>query len=392
MKYLVAASLALFTACKESPTRIEVHAGAPPRTIRPQTVVLMVTPKIIKDFANPSASVAALFDRYAPFTAHAKETIVVFAVANSDHIIMYRGTSYWSDAIDWANLTDFVKSDDRILTIARVAGIVQAFKARADSLGLKVKIYDQIDSGTEFSVNIWKQIRHTECMDPKLYSFDIRGVLTADAYTYATAPNGTTAGTLCGTFLVDQAARYMSDLGFDGVLYGNQLGTRGRWVPTNGPGYSAAEAAAILDFFTYSRAKYGSRDLMWFDSYNNTSLERSVWSVPGEAYAKMSYILAAGFAVVTFPARYLDDLASKLAIPERPPVLASLDYYYDPWYDYSKLPIFPEESVMLEQAAINNRDRIDGIFLFANNHVGDLVPRSIIESFAQRFFVDGVDP
>lgn len=384
MKALRAAVLVVLTTCNEAPTRIP-----PPGTIRPQTVVLMATPKIIKDFAAPSADVAAFLDSYAPLISRARETIVIFAVGNSDHILMYRGTAYWSDAAEWANRTDFVKDDFRALTIAQVAGIVQAFKARADSLGIKVKIYDQVDSGTEFAVNIWKEIRHTECMDKNYHSFDIRAVMHADSDVYASAPGGATAGTLCGRFLVDQVAQYLTDLGFDGILYGNQLGTRGRWVPTNGPGYTPQEEAAIFAFFAYSREKYGSKDLMWFDSYNNTAIEHSVWSVPSRAYSLMSYILVSGFCVVTFPKRYQDNLASKLAIADRPPVLASLDYI-DPWYAYDSMNSYPYESYQLEVAAINRRDKIDGIFLFANDERGQPVPRAVIESFAQRFFVDGL--
>lgn len=272
------AVLGFVVACTDAPTQVVA-----PGTIRPQTVALLATPKIITDFDAPAADVAAFLDSYAPLISRAKETIVIFAVGNSDHILMYRGTAYWSDAVEWANRTDFVKDDLRTLTVAQVAGIVQAFKARAVALGIKVKVYDQVDSGTEFAVNLWKEIRHTECMDQKYHSFDIRAVMRADQDVYATAPGGATAGVECGVFLVDQASQYLTDLGFDGILYGNQMGTRGRWVPGNGPGYTSQEAAAILDFFAYSREKYGSKDLMWFDSYNNTGIEHSVWSVPSQA-------------------------------------------------------------------------------------------------------------
>lgn len=103
----------------------------------------------------------------------------------------------------------------------------------------------------------------------------------------------------------------------------------------------------------------------------------------------MSHIMVSGFCVVTFPERYRDNLASKLAIAGRPPVFASLDYV-DPWYSYDSMVSYPAESYQLEVAAINKRDQIDGIFLFANDERGQSVPRAVIESFAQRFFVDGI--
>ena len=192
-------------------------------------------------------------------------------------------------------------------------------------------------------------------------------------------------GTQCGEFLADQVAHYTTDLGFDGILYGNQLGTRGRWWPGNGPGYSDAEAAAILAFFEYSKRALGDKELMWFDSYNNRQVERDTWSFPTDGYRSFDYLIASGFCVVTFTERYLDDLNSKLQLTGGPRVLATLDYV-DPWYTYNSMTSFPVESARLETIATGYRDRIDGIVFFANDQNGTLVPRQVIESFAERFY------
>ena len=75
-----------------------------PRTMRPQTVVLFATPKILSDFANPEADVARFLDQYSPLTSRASQTIVIFAVGNGDQILTYRGREYWGDRVEWAQI------------------------------------------------------------------------------------------------------------------------------------------------------------------------------------------------------------------------------------------------------------------------------------------------
>jgi len=57
--------------------------------MRPQTVVLFATPKILSDFSHPATGVAAFLNNYAPLTSRAAQTIVIFAVGNSDQILTY---------------------------------------------------------------------------------------------------------------------------------------------------------------------------------------------------------------------------------------------------------------------------------------------------------------
>ena len=258
-------------------------------------VVLLVTPKMIADFANPDSSVAKFFANYNSLTSKASQTIVIFAVGNGDHMLVYRGPSFLEDTVTWARFTDGIAVSNRILTYLQVESIVSSFKTHAAALGISLKVYDHMDSGNEFSENTFRYGRHAECMDSTWASYDIRGSLHADRFSYATAPTGIAAGTLCGTFLADQVSAYLHDLGFDGVLYGNQLGTRGRWLPTNGPGYTDAEALAIQNFMQYSKADLGADDLMWFDSYNDVAIEHSTFSFPGTAYQYFNYLIAAGF-------------------------------------------------------------------------------------------------
>jgi hypothetical protein len=59
--------------------------------MRPQTVTLFATPKIIPDFSSPEAGVNRFLDHYLPLIQRASETIVIFAVGNSEHILTYRG-------------------------------------------------------------------------------------------------------------------------------------------------------------------------------------------------------------------------------------------------------------------------------------------------------------
>jgi hypothetical protein len=357
-------------------------------TMHPQSVVLMVTPKMIGDFANPDPATEQFFQHYRALTSRAVEVIVIFAVGNSDHILHYPGPEGWGTNVEWARTTDFQIVSERLLSYSQIQGIVRSFRRSAATAGIKAKVYDQIDSGGEFTpTNNFKYVSHPECTDNEWFMYDIRGRLRADSRDYATAPNGITEGTRCGEFLADQTSAYMHDLGFDGILFGNQLGTRGRWSPDDGVGYSADEAAAIRDFLAYTRRVFLGKDLMWFDSYNNVQVERETFSFPAEGYRYFDYLIASGFCVITDSDRYRDNLDSKLQIRDRPRILATLDYV-DPWYTYNSMTEYPDESERLETIAVEHRFEVDGIMLFANDEVGRLVPQQLIESFATRFFGD----
>ena len=378
-------AVAAATACSDAASPFDVAPVVSGPLTRPQTVVLLATPKFIADFAAPDSDVRRFLKQYAPLTSHAANTIVIFAVGNSDHILYYKGRSAWDEQPDWARFTDWQPITNRTLSYAQIAGIVRAFKTEAASSNLSLRVFDQIDSGNEFTTNIFKILTHPECFPSDFHSWDIRATLKADAGVFATAPQGIAAGTSCGQFLIDQTAQYVHDLGFDGILYGNQLGTRGRWLPGNGPGYSADEANAIRQFMARSKAALGDRQLMWFDSYNNTKLEHDTWSVPADTYQYFDYLIAAGFCVITNTDRYVDDLQSKLRIGGPTRIIATLDYV-DPWYSYESMVNYADESRRLENVAIAYRDAIDGIVFFANDATGRLVPESIIDSFARRFF------
>ena len=357
-----------------------------PRAMKPQSVVLLITPKMLPDFATPEAAVAQFLEHYRPLTSRAAETIVILAVGNSDHILTYRGREYRRDSVEWARTTDHIAVSARVLDYHQLDGIVRAFKSAATTAGITLKIYDHIDSGSEFTVrNDFKYVLHPECTANKWGMFDIRGRLQSDARVYASAPLGITEGAGCGEFLATQVAAYVHDLGFDGMLFDNQLGTRGRWIPGDGPGYSSGEASAITSFLKYSQRVLAGRELMWFDSYNPVGVERETFSFPVEGYPYFNYLIASGFCVIPTSQRYVENLESKLNLATPPRILATLDYV-DPWYSYRSLTDYPACSSRLEQTAIDHRYEIDGVMFFASDAVGNLVPRTLVESFAERFF------
>ncbi|MEX2526883.1 MAG: hypothetical protein WEA09_04535 [Gemmatimonadota bacterium] len=376
----------LLGACSEGPSQ---PAGDPP----PQTVVLLATPKIISDFSQPDDDIASFLDHYAPLTTPAAKTIVIFGVGNSEHILQYRGPAHWDEGVEWARHIGFrepgTEISDQPLDYHQVARIVELFRSLGTEAGLNIKVYDFIDQGREFAYTNFKDNRHPECLDRNFEdAFNIRVPMRGDSFQYASAPNGIPEGTLCGHFLVDQVGHYVRDLGFDGILYKNQLGTRGHWLPGHGPGYSQEEADAIDTFLAYSREVLGQRELMWFDSYNNVQEERDTWSFPSTGYAYFDYLIASGFCVITNTQRYIDNLESKLELRDQVQILATLDYV-DPWYDYNSMVEFADESRRLEDVAIQYRSRIDGVMLFANDEVGGLVPRHLLESFSHRFYLEG---
>jgi hypothetical protein len=359
---------------------------APHGPMHPQSIVLLVTPKMLPDFDKPDSAIAQFFDNYKALTSRASEVIVIFAVGNSDHILEYRGSAHWSDRIEWARTTDMIPVSDRVLDYDQLFRIVNAFRSSASAAGINLKVYDQIDSSGEFTIsNNFKYQVHQECTVNRWQMFDVRARLQADKNSYATRPTGIPDGITCGEFLADQVSQYMRDVDFDGILYGNQLGTRGRWFPGDGPGYSAEEAAGIDAFLSYSRRAYGSKGLIWFDSYNDVKEEHDTFSFPADGYHYFDYLLASGFCVITTSQLYVDDLESKLSIVGGPRVLATLDYV-DPWYTYNSMTDFPVESAKLEDIAIHYRYQIDGVMFFANDEKGAFVPRHLVDAFATRFF------
>lgn len=370
--------LALATSC-DWPT----DAGLKPQGT---TVVLLVTPKMISDFDNPTSSIARFFQHYIPLTSHATETVVIFAVGNSDHILMYKGTQQWDGPLEWARTTNGIPVSSRVLTYRQVSKIAAEFRSVAKRDGVRLKVFEHIDSGSEFTArNVFKYEIHPECTSNQWGSFDVRARLQQDSAVFASAPNGIREGTLCGTFLADQSAKYLADLGFDGILFDNQLGTRGRWLPDNGPGYSEQETKGIRDFFKYSDHALGSKELMWFDSYNPLTIERDVFSFPWDAYRYFDYVIASGFCAIKTSDRYEENLVSKMDIRNPARLLAVIDYV-DPWYSYRAMTSFPECTGRLERLAIANRNRIDGLMLFANDANGEFVPADRISSFSERFF------
>jgi len=356
-------------------------------------IVLFCTPKFIRDFDNPDASIAAFFDHYAPLIeGRHREAILIFAVGNSDHILGYQGKAYWDEPVEWAR---YINNDlehpfsEATLTYTQLHAIVLKFKAEAARRGIPFKIYDQIDQAYEFCRTDFKLGRHPECMRPEkpwgaYAGYEIMNTMNADPSVYATAPQGIAQGKNCGDFLVEQTDAYVNDLEFDGILYGNQLGTRGHWFPEGGPGFSEEEAAAILHFFQYSKEQLGDKELMWFDSYNNLQIERDRYSVPAEAYQYFDYLMASGFCAVTDSDRYVDNLNSKVTLRPTVRVLATLDYV-DPWYDYNSKDAFPEESQYLEAVAIENFARIDGVVMFGNDELGAFIPQELFMDFAEAF-------
>lgn len=357
-----------------------------------KTVVLFATPKIIDDFSDPRPSIERFLDHYRPFYENQPaELIVIFAVGNSEHILQYKGKHAWDEPVAWAALID--ESDPysiQSLTYQHIFEIGRIFKEEAAKRSIPFKIFDQIDQAYEFTRTNFKTNRHPEAMAPeepwgKYAGYEIMNELEADNFVYATQPNGIPSGKNAGDFLVEQVAAYVSDFEFDGILYGNQLGTRGHWLPTNGPGYSDVEAEAIRHFFEYSKTMLGDRELMWFDSYNNLEIERNQYSVHPDAYQYIDYLMASGFCVITTSERYEDNLRSKLTLPGPTRILATLDYV-DPWYSYNSMTDFADESDHLEKVAIANFEEIDGLVMFANDEWGELIPAEIVAGFAARFW------
>lgn len=357
------------------------------RQMRPQSVVLLITPKLFPDFAKPEAAILSFFTHYAPLTSQSAETIVVFAVGNSDHILNYRGRAYWKDTVEWARTTDGKIVSNRTLDYEQIDGIVRALRNSPAFVGRTLKVFEHIDSGSEFTPsNIFKYVVHPECTSNEWGMYDVRARLQRDTFRYATAASGVPEGMLCGEFLINQATIFVHDLNVDGIMFDNQLGTRGRWTPSNGPGYSPFEADGIDRFLSYANRSLAPKTIMWFDSYNNTQIERDIFSFPAGGYRYFDYIIMSGFCVVLRSnSQYEENIQSKMLLGGGAHILASLDYV-DPWYTYNSMNDYAACSQDLESFAITHKYDVDGIMFFAHDEMGRLVPRPRIEAFATHFF------
>jgi hypothetical protein len=160
-----------------------------------------------------------LSDHYLPLLSRAHQTIMLFAVGNSEHVLTYKGVDHWADSVEWARFTGLNEVDTRKLRYHHIRAIVLAFRAAADSLGIRLKVFDQVDGGAEFVREYFKLNTHTACFPPPFHSYDVGAQLRADSIRYASAPNGIVAGTLCRKHLVDQMGHYVRDLGFGGMMY-----------------------------------------------------------------------------------------------------------------------------------------------------------------------------
>ena len=124
---------------------------------------------------------------------------------------------------------------------------------------------------------------------------------------------------------------------------------------------------------------------MWFDSYNNLQIELAQYSVHPDSYQFMDYLMASGFCVITTSERYQDNLESKLSLQSTAKILATIDYV-DPSYTYDSMVDFPIESAQLEDVAVANFARIDGVVMFANDEFGQLIPLANVTTFSNRFW------
>jgi len=356
---------------------------------RTKTVVLICNPKIIKDFNHPDLSIKNFFEHYDVLFEKAEKVILILGIGNSEHILQYRGRKYWEDKVQWARYIGPRLSEDnamskQFLDYNQIYEIVKKFKYEASIRGYNFKIFDMINSTYEFAWTSFRTVRHRETMKNS-FTYNIMVSLNRDDYIYATNPDGISEGKNAGEFLAEQTAVYIKDLGFDGVLYKNQLGTRARWNPQDGPGYTKKESKEILNFLRYTKELLGNKELMWFDSYDTIEIERKYYSFPEQGYKYFDYIIVSGFCVITDIERYIKNLKSKLTLSNVTKLLATLDYV-DPWYKYDSMNKFPVESKNLEDIAIKYFDRINGIVMFGNDEYGNFIPREIIKSFSERFF------
>lgn len=315
--------------------------------------------------------------------------ILIFGIGNSDHILKYRGRKYWNDKVAWSRYigpmgprTEVVSKES--LTYQQIHDIVQGFKSEARKKGYNFDIFAHINSTFEFCENEFRIKRHPETRK-NCYTYNIMVSLNGDNFTYASYPNGIPEGLNAGKFLVDQVDCYLEDMNYDGVLYGNQLGTRGRWDSSTRPGYTKNESEKILEFLRYSKNTFGEKKLMWFDSYNPIEIERKYFSFLIKGYSYFDYIIVSGFCVITDTKRYVKNLNSKLKLSTVTKLLATLDYV-DPWYDYNSIEKFPKESKRLEKIAIKYYKNIDGVVMFGNDEYGEFIPKEKVELFAKKFF------
>lgn len=191
-----------------------------------------------------------VFSQWRPLLKGRKNIGIMFWTSDGSEILDYAGRLddefEWCSYIGTANLPHLSEGEAPYLSLHKrsqpytkcppvmtyriLQKIVKTFReeGRAAFPDANILIGDTFDIGPEFAVSDFKYRRHNEiCKGRKLDcgSFvDATLPLHADDRPYAAYPTGIPEGTLFGTFLGKQSAKFLPDMGFDFLWLSNGLG------------------------------------------------------------------------------------------------------------------------------------------------------------------------
>ena len=191
-----------------------------------------------------------VFTQWRPILKGRKNVAIMFWTSDGSEILDYAGNL--DDAFEWcsyigtANLPHLSLGEPLetslhrrsqpytkcppVMTYGILKKIVSTFKeeGRAAYPDANILVGDTFDIGPEFAISDFKYRRHNEiCKGRKLDcgSFvDATLPLKGDDRAYAAYPEGIPEGTLFGTFLGKQSAKFLPDMGFDFLWLSNGLG------------------------------------------------------------------------------------------------------------------------------------------------------------------------
>lgn len=354
---------------------------------------VLVTPKIFKQPFNSDREINFFFEYYKELFELFDLLIIIFAVGNGEHILLYRGSKFLQDEVKWARYNSYINLKERKvisnfkLTYALIKEIIKKFKSKYRNL----RVFDTLDPGPEFCESEFREKRHPEVMwwddirnvHHRFFDWcwvDVSAVLKKDTFTYSSFPQGIPEGIRFSDFLTSQLQDYLKDMDLDGIFLQNAYGTLGQWEPRYakgwGEGFNSVRAKYILHFFQSLKQKLGKKEIFWWDTYWPKEYEYGAWSVPEEAYHYMDYLLLANHAVIIPPEIAKRNLESKLNL-KHPKLILSIDLV-DPWYEYKTYEKYPYHFTGTLKILKEFKSKIDGIQIWLNDAWGNFVPREVL--------------
>ena len=156
-----------------------------------------LTPKIFDKLTEPQKAVEDFFEIYKDYIEVADEVVINFCTGNGDHILNYKGKSFYENTFDWGRYNRYpcdegmtakshtlgwlknhyepkvedleyypkgpsFMTHDEPMDYNKLQKIYQTFYSAAKERRINFKILEYLEPGPEFCNSVWKNDLHPE--------------------------------------------------------------------------------------------------------------------------------------------------------------------------------------------------------------------------------------